>query len=149
MNAIGTQKSKHQIQPEYGDMSRLTRDWTAEPVSRDQTLRHERRQCNIHFPVQLSPSRIGNLTRSILALALVSFYLYIYLFNSEMPLFPSIFWTTAVFSLYGEYVVRSFLPNNGVFLPCDHGRAGFLTSAYLLCEISIKSINQITYFDTG
>ena len=24
------------------------------------------------------------------------------------------------FSLYGEYVVRSFLPN-GVFLPCDQG----------------------------
>ena len=33
--------------------------------------------------------------------------------------FPSIFRTIAVF-LYGEYVVRFFLPN-GVFLPCDHG----------------------------
>ena len=30
------------------------------------------------------------------------------------------FCTIAVFSLYGEYVVRFFLPN-GVFLPCDHG----------------------------
>ena len=38
----------------------------------------------------------------------------------EMSLFPSIFCTIAVFSLYGEYVVRSFLPD-GVFLPCDHG----------------------------
>ena len=38
----------------------------------------------------------------------------------EMPLFPSIFCTISVFSLYGEYVVRSFLPN-GVFLPCGHG----------------------------
>ena len=28
--------------------------------------------------------------------------------------------TIAAFSLYGEYVVRSFLPNC-VFLPCDHG----------------------------
>ena len=38
-----------------------------------------------------------------------------------MPLFPSIFCTIiAVFSLYGEYAVRSFLPN-GVFLLCDHG----------------------------
>ena len=37
-----------------------------------------------------------------------------------MPLFPSIFCTIAVFSLYGEYVVRSSLPG-GVFLPCDHG----------------------------
>ena len=41
--------SKHQIQPEYG-MSRLTRDGTAEPVSRDQILRHARGQGNVHFP---------------------------------------------------------------------------------------------------
>ena len=32
------------------DMSRLTRDGTAEPVSQDQTLRHVRGQGNIHFP---------------------------------------------------------------------------------------------------
>ena len=49
----------------------------------------------------------------------VSFcFLFVYL---EMSLFPSIFCTIADFSLNGEYVVRSFLPNNGVFLPCDHG----------------------------
>ena len=40
---------KHQIQPEYGD-ERLTRDGTAEPVSRDQILRRERGQGNFHFP---------------------------------------------------------------------------------------------------
>ena len=45
------------------------------------------------------------------------FFPFVYL---EMSLFPSIFCTIAVFSLYGEYVVRSFLPD-GVFLPCDHG----------------------------
>ena len=32
------------------EMSRLTRDETAEPVSRDQILRRERGQGNIHFP---------------------------------------------------------------------------------------------------
>ena len=32
------------------EMSRLTRDGNAEPVSRDQILRHERGQGNIHFP---------------------------------------------------------------------------------------------------
>ena len=32
------------------EMSRLTRDGTAEPVSRDQILRHERGEGNIHFP---------------------------------------------------------------------------------------------------
>ena len=37
-----------------------------------------------------------------------------------MSLFPSIFCNIAVFSLYGEYVVRSVLPD-GVFLYCDHG----------------------------
>ena len=31
-------------------MSRLARDGTAEPVSRDQILRHARGQRNIHFP---------------------------------------------------------------------------------------------------
>ena len=42
---------KHQIQPEYGlEMSGLTRDGTAEPVSRDQILRRERGQGNINFP---------------------------------------------------------------------------------------------------
>ena len=39
---------KHHIQPEYG-MSMLTRDGTAESVSRDQILRHERGQENINF----------------------------------------------------------------------------------------------------
>ena len=38
-----------------------------------------------------------------------------------MSFFPSIFCTISAFSLYGEYVVRSFLPDDGVFLPCDHG----------------------------
>ena len=32
------------------EMSRLTRDGTAEPVSRGQILRRERGQGNIHFP---------------------------------------------------------------------------------------------------
>ena len=32
------------------ERSRLTRDGTAEPVSRDQILRHARGQGNIHFP---------------------------------------------------------------------------------------------------
>ena len=31
-------------------MGRLTRDGTAEPVSRDQILRHARGQGNVHFP---------------------------------------------------------------------------------------------------
>ena len=47
------------------EMSRLTRDGTAEPVSRDQILRHARGQGNTIFPVQLTTSRIGNLTRLI------------------------------------------------------------------------------------
>ena len=46
-------------------MSRLTRDGAAEPISRDQILRHARGQGSIIFPVQLTTSRIGNLTRLI------------------------------------------------------------------------------------
>ena len=40
--------SKTRFSPSM-EMSRLTRDGTAEPVSRDQILRHERGQGNIHF----------------------------------------------------------------------------------------------------
>ena len=43
------------------EMSRLTRDGTAEPVSRDQILRREDGE-NIFFPVQLTTSRIGKFT---------------------------------------------------------------------------------------
>ena len=39
-------------------MSRLTRDGTAEPVSRHQILRCEPGQGNVIFPVQLTTSRI-------------------------------------------------------------------------------------------
>ena len=53
------------------EMSRLTRDGTAEPVSRDQILRHARGQGSIVFPVQLTTSRIGNLTRLIHSLLYV------------------------------------------------------------------------------
>ena len=65
-------------------MSRLTRDGTAETVSRDQILRHERGQGNIIFPVQLTTSRIGNLTRLIHTLLYVmtihTYHTYYYLF---------------------------------------------------------------------
>ena len=52
------------------EMSRLTRDETAESVSRDQILRHQRGQGNIHFPIQLATCRTGNLTRLIHTLAM-------------------------------------------------------------------------------
>ena len=43
----------------------MTRDGTAETVSRDQVLRRELGQGKNIFPVQLTTSRIGNLTRLI------------------------------------------------------------------------------------
>ena len=46
-------------------ISWLTRDGTAEPVSRDQILRRERGQETSTFLVQLTTSRIGNHTRLI------------------------------------------------------------------------------------
>ena len=48
-------------------MSRLTRDGTVEPVSREQILRHGTHGDRgiFIFPVQLTTSRIGNLTRLI------------------------------------------------------------------------------------
>ena len=42
--------SKHQIQPEFMEMSRLTRDRTAEPIPRDQIIRRELRQRKVYIP---------------------------------------------------------------------------------------------------
>ena len=64
-------------------MSRLTRDGTAEPVSRDQILRHARGQGNILSPVQLTTSRIGNLTRLIHTLLYVM-TIHTYIHTSEV-----------------------------------------------------------------
>ena len=60
-------------------MSRLTRDGIAEPVSRDQIPRRKRGHGNIilDFPVQLTTSRISNLTRLILTLAVCDDHTYI------------------------------------------------------------------------
>ena len=44
----------------------MTRDGTAEPVSRDQIFTRERGQGNVNFPCfQLTTRRIGNLSRLI------------------------------------------------------------------------------------
>ena len=52
-------------------MSRLTRDGTAKPVSRDQILRRERGDRKIFiFLVQLTTSKIGNLTWLVLTFAI-------------------------------------------------------------------------------
>ena len=68
--------SEHQIDDDDSAwarrMSRLAQDGTAEPVSRDKVIRRERGQRGIYpfswnfiVPVQLTTSRIGNLTRLI------------------------------------------------------------------------------------
>ena len=51
-------------------MSTLTQDGIAETVSRNQILMYERGQEKFIFPVQLTTSRIGNLTRLIHTLAI-------------------------------------------------------------------------------
>ena len=66
-------------------MSRLTRDGTAEPVSRAQILRHARGQGNIIFSVQLTTSRIGNLTRLIHTLLYVmTIHTYIHTYDYRL-----------------------------------------------------------------
>ena len=66
-------------------MSRLTRDGTAEPISRDQILRRERGQGIFVFPVQLTTSRIGNHTRLIPTL------LYVMTIHIQIALFYNCF----------------------------------------------------------
>ena len=82
---------KHQIRSLSMEMSRLTRDGTAEPVSRDQIPRHARGQGNIVFPVQLTTSRIGNLTRLIHTLLYVmTIHIYIQhtVVTEDLPISP-------------------------------------------------------------
>ena len=50
-------------------MTRLPRDGTVEPVSRDQILRPNGEREIFIFPVQLATSKIGSLTRLILTSA--------------------------------------------------------------------------------
>ena len=50
------------------------------------------------------------------------------------------------FSLYGEYVVRSFLPN-GAFLPCHHG-LDFFTSTYVRNQSTKKKYKYDTAYCT-
>ena len=69
-------------------MSRLTRDGTAKLISRDQILRHARGQRNIIFPVQLTTSRIGNLTRLIHTLLYVM-TIHTYIHTVDPMLLPS------------------------------------------------------------
>ena len=47
------------------------------------------------------------------------FFLFFFVYVGDVAFFEY-FCTISAFSLYGEYVVRSFFPND-VFLPCDHG----------------------------
>ena len=77
-------------------MSRLTRDGTAEPVSRDQILRHARGQGNIIFPVQLATSRIGNLTRLIHTL------LYVMTIHTYSTVFPFTLYLYVVLLFYSD-----------------------------------------------
>ena len=69
-------------------MSRLTRDGTAEPISRDQILRHARGQGILIFPVRLTTSRIGCLTRLIHTLLYVM-TIHTYIHTVDPRLLPS------------------------------------------------------------
>ena len=130
-------------------MSRLTRDGTAEPVSRGQILRSVRGQGNINFPCSAdheqdwqpypvepypamcddhticlrpgSHTQLPNKTDCLCPLLFCLFF--------EMPFFSKYFSTIVVLSLYGEYIVRFSLPD-GIFLPpCDHDMGWILTSS--------------------
>ena len=141
--------SRHHIQLEQTDAGRPnpSRETKFSGANADKEI--------FFFPVQLTTSKIDNLTRLIHTLAIcVTIHAYIHsrtcfffsFFFLDLSLFPSTFCTISAFSLYGEYVIRSFLPN-GVFLPCDHGLDFlFLTPAYL----RFQSINHIhTYIEGG
>ena len=81
------------------EMSRLTRDGTAEPISRDQILRHARGQGNIIFPVQLTTSRIGNLTWLIHTLLYV-----MTIYCREKPRSPPLYCTLVLIAMQSHQI---------------------------------------------
>ena len=89
------------------EMSRLTRDGTAEPVSRDQILRHAREQGNIIFPVQLTTSRIGNLTRLIHTLLYVMTTIHTYIHTYIQVIFVKDLKFTIYSTPTGIYIYES------------------------------------------
>ena len=76
--------SKHQTQPEYGDMGRLTRDGTAEQTRETKSSGANGDKEIFIFTVQLTTSRIGNLTRSILTLVICDEHTYIHKLMSKI-----------------------------------------------------------------
>ena len=85
-------------------MSRLTRNGTVDPVSREQILRRERGQGNIHFPCSADHEQDWQ----------------------PYPVDPYMNTNSiiTVFSLHGESVIRFPFPG-GVFLPSDNGGLNF------------------------
>ena len=81
-------------------MSRLARDGTVEPVSRDQILRRERGQGrSVIFPCSADQSSIGNLTRLICTLDTCDGHGYIYTVDS---------WYSSVIAQY--FQLTHFIP---------------------------------------
>ena len=110
-------------------MSRLTRDGTDEPVSRDQILRRERGQGNIfpcsanhvqgwqHYPVDpyscymsdhtcMRPDSHTQLLPDNCLCVFFSPFLFFFFFLEMDDIFSEYFCTIAASSLNGEYVVR-------------------------------------------
>ena len=106
-------------------MSRLTRDGTAEPFSRDQILRREQGQGNIHFPCLADHVQNWQPSRLVLTLAICDDHTDMHASRQPHVLLPfslffgddafsEYFCTITVFSLREEYVARFPLPD-GVF----------------------------------
>ena len=60
----------------------MTPDGTVEPASRDQIVRHERGQGNVHFPCSAHNKRIGNLTwliHTLLYVMTINTYIHTYI----------------------------------------------------------------------
>ena len=119
--------SKHQIQPEYGDeqadagLPNPSRETKFSGANANREMLYF--PCSVDHGQNWQPYPVDTYIHTYTcrrpdrATRVFFFFLFVYL---EMSLFPSIFCTIAVFSLTGEYIARSFLPD-GVFLPCDHG----------------------------
>ena len=101
------------------NLDKRTRDGTAEPVSRDRILRRERGQGKVLiFPLQMTTSRIGQLTRLIHTLLCV---MTIHTFKHALYRVQYHPCSKQLVGVKSEKDVVRFSLLDGVSPSCDHG----------------------------
>ena len=94
--------------------------------------------CLIVLRYACAPTATRSYLTTVCALLCVCLFFFLFLFFFGDAAFSKYFCTKNIFSLYGECVVRFFLPGD-ILLPCDHG----LRILHHFFFVKIQSINWL------